>query len=403
MSMPSALGSTAASAIAADLPRRRRRVLVVHPRVTGTGGGNAVAAWTLQALRDHCELSLATLDRVDFDDVNRSWGTSLRPGDFRLHLAPARYRLLLAARPTPGALLEICLLMRFVRHLDARERYDVLFGTHNESDFGRRGITYVHYPWAYLPRPDCDARWYHRLPWGVGVYRRLCQRLSAGSDEGLRRNLLLTNSAYIAGLVWRVHGIASHVVFPPVTGEFPDVPWGDREPAVVAVGRVHGSKRWEMAVAIVEEVRRRGHALGLTLIGHRDDPEYERRLARLAATRPWFRMRLDVSRDELHAAVASHRYGIHTMEQEHFGMAPAEILRAGCLLFAHDSGGPVEILDGESRLLFADVRDAADRLERVLGDAALEAELRTRLEARRHLFSAEAFCGAVRDFVDRFD
>jgi hypothetical protein len=63
-----------------------------------------------------------------------------------------------------------------------------------------------------------------------------------------------------------------------------------------------------------------------------------------------------VTRDELRAAVASHRYGIHAMEEEHFGMGPAEILSAGCLLFAHDSGGPVEILGGEERLLLGGVR-----------------------------------------------
>ena len=279
----------------------------------------------------------------------------------------------------------------------------MLLGTQNEADFGRRGITYVHYPWVYLPRPRDEMRWFHRIPGAVTGYRRLCQWISHGSNEGLRRNLSLTNSSFIAGLVREVHGIDSRVVFPPVTSEFPDIPWERRESAVVAVGRVHGSKRWEMAVAIVDEVRRRGHALGLTLVGHRDDAEYAERLERLAATRPWFRMRLDVPRDELRMAVASHRYGIHTMEKEHFGMGAAEILRAGCLLFAHNSGGPVEILGGELRLLFDDVTDAADKIERLLSNAALESELRARMEARRHLFTVEAFCDAMREIVERFE
>ena len=29
------------------------------------------------------------------------------------------------------------------------------------------------------------------------------------------------------------------------------------------------------------------------------------------------------------------RYGIQAMENEHFGMATAEMTRAGCLVFAH--------------------------------------------------------------------
>ena len=33
------------------------------------------------------------------------------------------------------------------------------------------------------------------------------------------------------------------------------------------------------------------------------------------------------------------------MEGEHFGMATAEMMRAGCLVFAHRSGGSLEVVD----------------------------------------------------------
>jgi len=381
----------------------KRRVLVVHPRVTGIGGGNAVAAWTLEALREHFDVSLATLQPVDYEAVNSSWGTSLRAGDFRVQLAPARYRRLLRALPTPGALLELSLTMRLARKLDRQHHYDILFGTQNEADFGRRGITYVHHPWVYLPRPEDEMRWYHEIPGTLDAYRRLCRYISQGTTSGLRRNLSIANSSFIAGRVRDVHGIDSVIVFPPITSTFPDIAWEQREPALVAVGRVNGCKRWEMAVAIVEEVRRRGHELALTLIGHRDDAVYQQRLERLAATRPWFRMRLNVTRNELQMAVARHRFGIHTMENEHFGMGLAEILRAGCLPFAHNSGGPVEILGGESRLLFEDVAEAADKIEQVLSSSTLEAELRARMGVRRSLFTTQSYCAAVRQIVECFE
>jgi hypothetical protein len=96
----------------------RKRVLVAHPRVTASGGGNGVAAWTLQALRERYDVSLATLQPVDWEALNRSWGTSLRPGDVRVHVAPAGYQRLLRALPTPGALLELCLTMRWAQDLD---------------------------------------------------------------------------------------------------------------------------------------------------------------------------------------------------------------------------------------------------------------------------------------------
>jgi glycosyltransferase involved in cell wall biosynthesis len=380
----------------------RKRVLVAHPRVTGSGGGNAVAAWVLQALRERFDVSLATLQAPDYADLNRNWGTSLRPGDVRVHVAPRRYTRLLRSLPTPGALLETCLTMRLARALDERRRYDVLLGTQNEADFGRRGITYVHHPWVYLPRPEDEMRWYHRIPGTLTAYRAICQAISRGSNEGLRRNLSLANSSFIAGRIRAVHGIDSTVVFPPVTSEFPERRWEDRVDAVVALGRLNGSKRWEMAVAVVDELRRRGRAVELTLIGHEDDRDYQARLVALAASRPWFRIRTNLSRDELKAEVVRHRYAIHTMENEHFGMAPAELLRAGCLLFAHDSGGPVEIVGGEKRLLFADVADAAEKLEQALSDPRQAADLRRHLAARRALFSTETFCAAMCRIVEDF-
>jgi len=67
-------------------------------------------------------------------------------------------------------------------------------------------------------------------------------------------------------------------------------------------------------------------------------------LESLAAERPWVGLLHDLDRTEMAREVASHRFGIHTMENEHFGIAPAEFQRAGCIPFVHRSGGPVEIV-----------------------------------------------------------
>ena len=231
----------------------RKRVLIVHPYVHPSGGGNAVAAWSLEALRESCELSLATLGPVDYGAVNRSFGTSLAAGDFELHVAPEPYQRLLRWMPTPGALLQCCLVMRLAQDLDQRNSYDVLFSTQNEADFGRRGLQYIHHPWVYLPRPDGEMRWFHRVPGILGTYRWLCQRVARVSNEGLRRNVSLANSRYIAERYRQTHGAPAAVLYPPVPGEFPDVDWARRIPGFVAVGRIHGSKRWELAVGILDQ------------------------------------------------------------------------------------------------------------------------------------------------------
>lgn len=380
----------------------RRRVLVVHPYVYPVGGGNAVAAWALQALREDFQVTLATLGPIDYQAVNRSFGTSLREGDVDVRVAPRRYLALLRCLPTPGALMEACLTVRWARDLDARERFDVLLSTQNEADFGRRGLQYVHFPWAYLPRPDTELRWFHRIPGLLAAYRGLCQRLSRGSNAGLRRNLSLANSAFVAGKIKAVHGIDSVILYPPVPGDFPDIPWERRRAAAVAVGRMHGCKRWEMAVEIVDLVRREGLDLGLTLIAHADDRAYGQRMAALAASRPWFRILSNLSREQLAREVAQHRYGLHTMENEHFGIAVAEILRAGCIPFVHDSGGPVEIVSGLDELRFRDAPAGARAVASAMRDPARQESLRLILAERCHSFSAEEFCNSLRRLAGEF-
>ena len=380
----------------------RKRVLVAHPYVHPSGGGNVVAAWALQALRDQFEVTLASLGPVDLEAVNRNFGTTLREGDFRLRPAPRLYKWIEGNIPTPGALLQACIVMRWAQDLDRSERFDVLLGTQNEMDFLRPGLHYVHFPWSYLPRPDIELRWFHHIPGFLAAYRGFCRRLARTSDDGLRRNLSLANSAFVAGKIRDVHGTESIVLYPPAPGEFPEIPWERRRQAAVAVGRMNGCKRWDMAVEIVDRVRSRGLDLGLTLIAARDDPDYARKIYALASSRPWFRIMTDLRRDQLAAEVAGHRYGIHTMENEHFGIAVAEMLRAGVVPFVHDSGGPVEIVGGRAELRFRDAVEGAGRIAAVITQSPLQGDLRSELRGRRECFSATRFCQELGGLVANF-
>ncbi len=347
-------------------------------------------------------MTLATLTVPDVAAVNRTFGTSLRAEDFQVFPAPPRYGTLRRAMRTQGALLDICLTMRLAQNVDREQHFDLLFSTENEADFGRRGISYVHFPWVYLPRPEVEMRWFHRIPGVLNGYRVFCQRIARSSNEGLRRNLMLANSKFVARHIQAVHGIGSTVLYPPVAGGFPDVPWERRKQGFVAIGRFTACKRWDMAVSIIEEVRRRGHDVTLTLIGSRDDAAWYDRLAAMAGEHPWFRMKSDISRAELAEEVASHRYGIHTMECEHFGLAPAEIQRAGGIVFVHRSGGPMEIVGEDPRLMFENVSDAADKIARVLESPDECADVQRQLTAQRGKFSEEVFCSSLRDIAERF-
>jgi glycosyltransferase involved in cell wall biosynthesis len=371
----------------------KRRILVAHPHLGASGGGNLVAAWTLQTLRDAYDASLATLYPIDLAALNRNFATSLRPGDFHLLMASDRYRRTLRAMPTRGAFLEMCLTARFAQDLDRAGRFDLLVSTQNELDFHRRGVQYVHFPSVYTPRPDYDMRWFHHAPGVLTTYNRICQRLARGTNEGLRRNVFIANSKFTAAKILKVHAADSRIIYPPVPGRFAPIPWEQRTPHFLAIGRIHHCKRWEMAVSILDQVRARGFDVNLTLIGHRD--EDSARIEALARARLWFQIRYDLSRDELAAELCRHAYAIHTMEEEHFGISVAEARRAGCIPFVHNSGGPPEIVDCHPHLVFETSDDAVAKICAVLENPALQRQIHTDLSADPDRYAPDHFSSSL--------
>jgi glycosyltransferase involved in cell wall biosynthesis len=352
----------------------------------------------LEALRDEHELSLLTWEPPDLAACNRYFGTSLRPGDFRLHLVPAVVRRLGRLTPTSASLLKHTYLVRSGHALAAR--HDVVLGANNEVDFGRPGVQYIHYPKIGMARPEADLHWYHASQTLLGLYARLCARVGHFSTARMRANLTLVNSAYIGDLVRSLHGIEPVVLHPPVPGDFPPVPWEERADAFVCIGRISREKRIETIVDVLRRVRAAGGEVGLHVVGTPDDPPCWRRVRALAREHAaWMTLHTDLPRAELVRLVAHQRWGIHAMAEEHFGIAVAEMVRAGCIVFVPDDGGQVEIVGEEARLRWTSPEDAVGKILATLADTSRQAALRAHLAERAGLFSTERFCSELRALV----
>jgi len=368
----------------------RPRVLMVQPSINPPGGGNAVACWMLEALRTDYALSLLTRLAPDLDRANRVFGTSLTKDDVTVVMAP----------PSSGAHLALLrdhrLLIRARRRASS---YDVVITAHNESDLGPRGIQYVHFPKLLAERPDAGLRWFQG-PRAVATYQTLCAIVTGFRSARMRRNITLVNSDWTGRLVRARHGIEPITLSPPAVGPFPDVPWRERRQAFVCVGRIAPEKRLESVIEIVARVRRDHPDVTLHIAGNADDRAYLARItAAVEAHRDWVTLALDLPRAQLLRLMASCRFGIHGMRDEHFGMAVAELLCAGTIPFAHHSGGPIEILGDDRRLLYESDDDAVERIGRVIADDALVEQLRASLAGRAAQFSSEAFVHAFQRIV----
>jgi glycosyltransferase involved in cell wall biosynthesis len=224
------------------------------------------------------------------------------------------------------------------------------------------------------------------------------------SFDRMKANHTLVNSGWTGRLVESVYGIDSITVFPPAPGTFPDNPWEKREDGFVMIGRLAANKNYDWGLKVLSVVRTkfpqvRMHIVVTSFGEPRDYVAFLRALVQ--ANSSWVTLHADLPRGELAALATRQRYGMHAQVDEHFGMAVAEMLRAGCIPFVHDSGGPPEIVGHDSRLIYESAEDAAEKITLVLGNPAVQENIRQRLALQKDFYSTETFMRAIRTEVER--
>lgn len=372
----------------------RQRILVVHSQLVPRGGGEGVCAWVLEALKRDYDVSVLCSNRPDFPALNRFFGTELRPGEIKVRVA----------RPAlPAPLQRRDRLRRYKQwHLFAQARamkdIDLRIATEEEGDLGGFGIQYLHFP-RYIPLLGDGPKGAFQK-WISRVYHQFADVATGTSIARLRRNITVVNSDWTAQRVRMVHGIDSVTIHPPAAGDFEDYPWHDRDDGFLCVGRISPEKRIELVIEILAEVRARGFpSVRLDIVGQAPWRAYgESVIERVRRNADWVTLRSDLPRAELVAQMARHRYGIHGHAEEHFGMAVAEMVTAGAIVFAPRGGGQVEIL-GDDRLLWSSRDEAVARITAVLTNRRLQEELRQKLAARREHLRPERFVREIRTLV----
>ncbi len=353
-------------------PAEKKKVLLLQASLEPAGGRAAVASWMIEALKREYDLSVLTWSPPDVHRLNRFYGTSLRRSDFSAHWVPWLVR------------------------------------ASGEVDFGRRGIQYVYFP--LLHRHHAMWRSVRGLPWHGRLWALLRGRyrpwmlLSGYSFDDMTNNLTLVVSEWTRSRFRESYGAEATTVYPPVPGGFPDVPWAERENGFVCIGRISREKRLEQMIDILSKVREHDQDTHLHIIGNPIAPwsYYHDLRRRVQEHASWVFLHENVSRGEMTELVARHRYGIHAKPDEHFGIAVAEIVKAGCIVFVPNDGGQVEIVGGDDRLLYRSAEDAVAKILRVMKDPDEQAALRRHLDSRRHLFSTEEFVRRIQDVVRQF-
>jgi len=387
--------------VANQVRKQGRRVVIVQPHF-GQGGAEAVAAWAVQAVVDLAPVTVLTYDPVAPAELNRRFGTNLRSGD--LEVVQCRLPCGLRASSQRWTLLKLHWLMRRCK---AWPEGDALFfSTSSEMDFGRPGVQYVDFPQLAESATRSlglfpPERWYHRSTFLRAAYLQSGRLLSRFSPDGVRANVTLTVSDWTGEIVRRVYGVEARTVYPPVTLEFPEVPLAERKRGFVCLGRIVPAKRILEIIEILRQVRRRGFDVHLHVIGPEGDPGYVRRVrAAHEEHRAWVFLEGTVERARMAETIARHRYGIHGMRHEHFGIAVAEMAKAGCIVFLPGGGGQPEIVDHDRRVVYESDPEAVEKIVAVLGDEQSQLQLSEKMKACGSRFSSARFVQEIKDTVE---
>jgi len=378
----------------------RNKIAIVHPRLA-FGGSESVALWAIEALKGRADVSLITGGEVDLARLNEYYGTDIRPGEISILRAPMP--------PGLGSTTKFAgLRWRFVDRYCKRiaPEFDLVINTYGPCDFGVPAVQCIaDFSFAGEWRDRLNPALADHRRWWYGdsplrkAYLGLCGLISTPGSEAWKTNLTLANSCWTAALLKEQFGVESRVVYPPVAGSFPPVEWAERENGFVCVGRVVPEKRMDTVIRILERVRAAGHNVHLHILGGLDDSEFGRKIRQMAEQRrEWVFLEGRVAGPKKDAIIAAHRFGINGRELEPFGIAPAEMVKAGCITFVPSSGGQTEIVD-HPLLAFADEEDAAQKICTVLASETLQQTLRTHLNLAAQRFSAAEFMRSIREIV----
>ena len=172
---------------------------------------------------------------------------------------------------------------------------------------------------------------------------------------GNRSDVVMVNSTWTHGhirAIWNPRKLS--IVYPPCDTSAFMTPVStsagtNKQFRIVSVGQFRPEKNHEMQLKILQQLLTAVNdkdKIKLVLIGSCRNEEDKKRLARLQNEAKQININRNIewktklSFNELKKELQRAAAGLHVMSNEHFGIGIVECMAAGCVMVAHDSGGP---------------------------------------------------------------
>jgi glycosyltransferase involved in cell wall biosynthesis len=383
----------------------KRKIAICHPRM-GRGGSEAAVMWGIEALKNDFAVSVVTSCPIDLEGLNKFYGTAVAHSDISVRIASMPG---IISNANGAAALRGAFYQRYCRKV--AHEFDAVISAYNPCDFGVPAIHLIaDFSWDEDIRRKYDSvkpgmRQIMLRPGFIRqCYLALSRMVSNSSGRNLfdGKDLLLANSKWTAAIMAQKYGVEGEILYPPVYEEFPEIEIADKQTGFVCIGRISPEKRIDRIIDILKIVRTDGYDIHLHIIGKLDGSEYANMIEKICCgEKDWIILDGECFGEKKRRLLAGHQYGIHGRESEPFGIAVAEMVKAGCLTFAPAEGGQAEIV-GHEALLYKNIDDAAEKITKALKNADLANELRLHLVSQARNFSVNRFKEELIRYVNRF-
>uniref|UniRef100_A0A7E4UW91 GDP-Man:Man(3)GlcNAc(2)-PP-Dol alpha-1,2-mannosyltransferase n=1 Tax=Panagrellus redivivus TaxID=6233 RepID=A0A7E4UW91_PANRE len=225
---------------------------------------------------------------------------------------------------------------------------------------------------------------------------------------GLSAHVVMTNGSWTTAHISDLWPCAPYRVYPPVdVNKFPGgkVTRSRSPAAILAVGQIRPEKNHRLQIDTLKLLLDAGQNVVLIIAGgcrNADDKERVTQLQDYAernGVADHIQWKLNVPLPELVELNHTSLVGIHTMIDEHFGIAVVENMSAGLMMVAHNSAGPRQdiVENGVTGFLATTAEEYAECITEILKktDAELD-QIREAATKSVQRFSGDAF---NRDFI----
>lgn len=381
--------------------KKRYSIALVHPDIIIGGGPEAITLQTIETLKEQYDLSLITMTNIDMNQLNDFYQKKLCKNDIKIISIPPP--LLMKSHKIFSSIRRYK-FNRFCKSISSK--FDLMISMYNMMDFRRRGVQYVHDPnfdeklrFMIKPEKNLMKKWFYKDYFYRKFYLKLSNYLSDFSIESMKSNLTLTNSEWTGKITKQFFNIDTYTVYPPIEVKTRKISWEDKECGFVCLGRIVPDKRLEIIIKILETVRYSFPNIHLHIIGKFMDKGYKKYLlSRHIRRKDWIFLEENISGESKSELLSMHKFGIHGKKNEPFGIAVAEIVKAGAIIWVPNGGGQVEITNNE-QLVYNDIDDAVFKIVQVLKNENIQKKLITHLKHQSLKYSKKAFQDKIKKIV----